>query len=77
MYRKVAGVPLMIPADIWQTMGEIRAQLDALCPGAPTPMTEALREMVNHYRRCSIAQDETESFCSRAQAWKGQPGKQP
>lgn len=73
MYRKVAGVPLLIPHDIWQTMAEIRAQLDAICPGSPTPMNEALREMVNHYRHCPLAQDEAEAFCERARAWKQQP----
>ena len=67
---KPAGVTVVIPNDIWQPLTEIRAQLDALCPGAPTPVEEALREVVSHYKRCPRAQDEAEDFCERAKAWK-------
>jgi len=49
---------------------EVRAQLDSLCPGPPTPIEEMFREVVNHYRRCGKAMDEAEDFCKRAQAWK-------
>jgi hypothetical protein len=65
------SVPLHIPKDIWQPLVEIRAQLDASCPGAPTPIEEALREVINHYRHCSKTQEEIEAFCLKAQAWKG------
>jgi hypothetical protein len=65
------SIPLHIPKDIWQPLVEIRAQLDASCPGAPTPIEEALREIINHYRHCSITQEEIEAFCKKAQAWKG------
>ncbi len=65
------SVPLHIPKDIWQPLVEIRAQLDASCPGAPTPIEEALREIINHYRHCSISQKEIDAFCEKAQAWKG------
>ena len=64
------GVPVVIPADVWQPMMEIRAQLDSACPGAPTPIEELLREVVAHYRRCEKAVDEAKDFCARAQAWK-------
>jgi hypothetical protein len=49
---------------------EIRAELDAFCPGAPTPIEEALREVIQHYERCPRAQGEMEDFCNRAKAWK-------
>jgi len=65
------GVPLHIPPDIWQPLVEIRAQLDASCPGNPTPIEEALREIVNHYKQCSVSEEEIEAFCKRAIAWKG------
>jgi len=65
------SIPLHIPKDIWQPLVEIRAQLDASCPGAPTPIEEALREIINHYRHCSITQEEIEAFCEKARAWKG------
>jgi hypothetical protein len=65
-----AGVPLLIPSDIWQPLAEVRAQLDALYPGQPTPIEEVLRELIIHYKRCPHAQDEIESFCERAKAWK-------
>ena len=64
------SVPLHIPKDIWQPLVEIRAQLDASCPGAPTPIEEALREIINHYRHCSISQEEIDAFCAKARAWK-------
>jgi hypothetical protein len=64
------GVPLSIPSDVWQPLMEVRAQLDSLCPGAPTPVEEALREVINHYKHCAKALDEVDDFCKRAQAWK-------
>ena len=66
------GVPLVIPSEIWQPLAEVRAQLDALCPGLPTPIEEALREIILHYKRCPRTQDEAEAFCERAKAWKAQ-----
>jgi len=69
------GVPLVIPSDIWQPLAEVRAQLDALCPGLPTPIEEALREIVIHYKGCPRTQDEIEAFCERARAWKAQRRK--
>lgn len=68
--NKTQGVTVVIPVEIWQPLTEIRAQLDALCPGAPTPIEEALREIVMHYERCPRAQDEADAFCARAKAWK-------
>ncbi len=67
---KTAGVTVVIPVDIWRPLAEIRAQLDALCPGAPTPVEEALREIITHYSHCPRAQDEADAFCERAKAWK-------
>ena len=67
------GVPVTIPSEIWQPLMEVRAQLDALCPGAPTPIEEMLREVVNHYKHCSKAMEEADDFCRRAQAWKKAP----
>ena len=67
---KTAGVTVVIPVEIWQPLAEIRAQLDALCPGAPTPVEEALREIITHYEHCPRAQDEADAFCERAKAWK-------
>jgi hypothetical protein len=64
------GVTITIPVDIWQPLTEIRAQLDATCPGAPTPVEEILREIITHYERCPRAQDEAEGFCAKAKAWK-------
>ena len=64
------GVQLRIPSDVWQPLAEVRAQLDALCPGEPTPIEEALREIVHHYKQCPRTVDEIESFCERAKAWK-------
>ncbi len=64
------GIPVMVPPDVWQPLMEVRAQLDALCPGAPTPIEEMLREVVNHYKHCDKAMDEADDFCKRAQAWK-------
>ena len=65
------SVPLHIPKDIWQPLVEDQAQLDASCPGAPTPIEEALREIITHYRGCTVSQEEIDAFCKRAQAWKG------
>jgi len=67
---KNPGVTVVIPTEIWRPLMEIRAQLDALCPGAPTPVEEALREIVMHYERCPRVQDEADEFCERAKAWK-------
>jgi len=64
------GVPVTIPADVWQKLMEVRAQLDSQCPGAPTPIGEMLREVVDHYERCDKAMEEADDFCKRAQAWK-------
>ena len=64
------GVPVNIPSDVWQPLMEVRAQLDSLCPGPPTPVEEALREVIKHYKHCPKALDEVEDFCRRAQAWK-------
>jgi hypothetical protein len=64
------GVSIVVPMDIWQSMTEIRLQLDSYCPGAPTPIEEALREIVLHYKGCSRTQDDMEDFCERAKAWK-------
>ena len=69
---KKSGVTVVIPVDIWEPLTEIRAQLDALCPGAPTPVEEALREVITHYAHCPRVQDEAEAFCERAKAWKNQ-----
>ena len=64
------GVPLAIPSDVWQSLMEVRAQLDSLCPGKPTPVDEALREVLRHYKHCPRAPEEADDFCRRAQAWK-------
>lgn len=64
------GVSIIVPIDIWQSLTEVRLQLDSYCPGAPTPIEEALREIVHHYKGCPRAQDEMEDFCERAKAWK-------
>ncbi len=64
------GIPLVVPADVWQPLMEVRAQLDSQCPGAPTPVEEILREVVRHYKHCDKAMDEADDFCRRAQAWK-------
>ncbi|MHB1908467.1 MAG: hypothetical protein ACYCQJ_06300 [Nitrososphaerales archaeon] len=63
-------IPIKIPQDVWQPLVEIRAELDALCPGSPTPIVEALREIVSHYKHCSKTQEEIDSFCKRAKKWK-------
>ncbi|HZW85778.1 MAG TPA: hypothetical protein VFE91_07760 [Nitrososphaerales archaeon] len=64
------GVPVNVPYDVWQPLMEVRSQLDSACPGAPTPIEELLRELVNHYKHCENAVAEAEDFCKRAQAWK-------
>jgi hypothetical protein len=64
------SVPLSIPPDIWQPLAEVRSELDALCPGPPTPIEEAIREVVRHYKTCTKTQEEIDAFCERAQAWK-------
>jgi len=64
------GVSVVIASDIWEPLMEIRAQLDAYCPGAPTPVDETLREVISHYKSCPRTQDEMESFAKRAKAWK-------
>lgn len=67
---KTRGVTLTIPSDVWQPLMEIRAELDSFCPGAPTPVEEALREVIQHYARCPRTQGEMDAFCKRAEAWK-------
>ncbi|MHB1867450.1 MAG: hypothetical protein ACYCPP_00720 [Nitrososphaerales archaeon] len=64
------NVPLQIPADIWQPLVEIRTQLDALVPGAPTPIEEALREVIIHYKHCTHTEEDFEAFRKRSAAWK-------
>jgi len=64
------SVPLQIPADIWQPLVEIRTQLDALVPGAPTPIEEALREVIIHYRHCAHVEEDIEAFKNRSKTWK-------
>jgi hypothetical protein len=63
-------VPLHIPPDIWQPLVEIRAQLDALVPGQPTPIEEALREIIRHYKSCTLAEDDITAFRKRSKLWK-------
>ena len=70
MKTSKTGVSVMIPADIWQSVTEIRSQLDASCPGAPTPIEEAIREIALHYKSCPRAEAEMDTFCERAKAWK-------
>ncbi|MDA4136887.1 MAG: hypothetical protein OK449_07845 [Thaumarchaeota archaeon] len=65
-----SGVSVFVPMDIWQSITEIRSQLDSYCPGAPTPIEEALREIILHYKGCPRAQEEMDAFCGRAKAWK-------
>ena len=73
--KSKGSVPLQIPADIWQPLVEVRTQLDALVPGQPTPIEEALREVINHYRHCSHTEEDIEAFRKRAKAWKQPPKK--
>ncbi len=70
MANSKQGVPVVVPADVWQPLMEIRAQLDSQCPGAPTPIEELLREVISHYRKCEKAVGEAAEFCKKAQAWK-------
>lgn len=70
MAQNKGSVPLHVPADIWKSLAEVRLQLDALSPGTPTPIEEALREIVNHYRHCPRTQEEIEAFRLRAKSWK-------
>jgi hypothetical protein len=71
MKTSKTGVSVTIPSDIWQYLTEIRSQLDASCPGAPTPIEEAMREIALHYKSCPRTEGEMETFCERAKAWKG------
>lgn len=66
------GVSIVIPADVWQSLTEIRLQLDSYCPGPPTPIEEALREVTLHYKRCPRVESESEiaAFSERAKVWK-------
>lgn len=75
MKSNKGSVPLQIPADIWQPLVEIRTQLDAQVPGAPTPIEEALREVIIHYRHCSHVEEDIDSFRSRSKGWKKAAGK--
>lgn len=70
MPRTKGDVPLRIPQDMWEKLAEVRIQLDAFCPGPPTPIDEALREVLIHYEGCPRTQEEIETFCERAKAWK-------
>lgn len=70
MKTSKSGVSVSIPSDIWQSLTEIRSQLDAWCPGEPTPIEEAIREIALHYKSCPRTEDEMEAFCKRAKAWK-------
>jgi hypothetical protein len=65
------GVSMVIPMDIWRSMTEIRLQLDSYAPGPPTPIEEALREIVRHYDSCPRVEGEAGAFAERAKAWKG------
>lgn len=70
MKASKGSVPLQIPADIWQPLAEIRTQLDAQVPGTPTPIEEALREVIIHYKHCPHTEDDIKAFQKRAAAWK-------
>ena len=70
MKTSKTAVSVTIPADIWESLTEIRSQLDASCPGAPTPIEEAIREISLHYKSCPRTEEEMEAFCKRAQPWK-------
>jgi hypothetical protein len=70
--KKGGGVPLVLPPDVWQPLMEVRAQLDSFCPGTPTPIEEALREILRHYQSCPKTLDEMDDFCKKAKAWKKQ-----
>ncbi len=70
MEKARQGVPVVIPPDVWQPLMEVRSQLDSECPGAPTPVDEVLREVIDHYRRCEKTVEEADDFCRRAQKWK-------
>jgi len=70
MKSSKTGVTVVIPVEIWQPFMEIRAQLDALSPGSPTPVEETLREIIGHYERCPRVADEADAFVERAKAWK-------
>jgi len=70
MASKKTGVPLELPPDVWQPLMEVRSQLDSFCPGPPTPVEEALREILRHYQHCTKTLDEMDDFCKRAKAWK-------
>jgi hypothetical protein len=70
MVSKKGSVPLQIPPDIWQPLVEVRAQLDALVPGAPTPIEEALREVIRHYENCPSTEKDLKAFKERSKSWK-------
>ena len=70
MSQNKGTVPLHLPPDIWEPLVEIRLQLDALSPGNPTPIEEAMREVINHYKHCPRTQDEINAFRDRAKSWK-------
>lgn len=65
-----SGVSIVLTSDIWKPLMEIRAQLDAYCPGAPTPVEETLREIITHYKSCPRTQEEMVAFSERARVWK-------
>lgn len=64
------GVSMTIPPDIWQSLTEIRLQLDSYYPGPPTPIEEALREITLHYKSCPRVEADMAGFEKRAKAWK-------
>ncbi len=64
------GVSVVIPMDVWQSLTEIRLQLDSYVPGTPTPIEETLREITLHYKSCPRAEGDIEKFSERAKAWK-------
>ena len=66
------GVSILIPADVWRSLTEIRLQLDSYVPGTPTPIDEILREVTLHYKTCPRVETEGEiaAFSERARAWK-------
>jgi len=70
MSKRNMNVPLHLPPDIWQPLAEIRSQLDSESPGAPTPIEEALREIIEHYQHCPRTREEMPAFRERAKSWK-------
>lgn len=65
------GVSMVVPMDVWQSLTEVRLQLDSYCPGPPTPIEEALREVLHHYKSCPRVEADVAGFSERAKTWKG------